>query len=76
MSAIARLAAVKLGLVDGYSPEEVAPELDFPVLVTAGLLWLSSRAFPLPLATQRHSHIQTRFIRTARANLMPGSQQH
>jgi pimeloyl-ACP methyl ester carboxylesterase len=27
---------VKLGLVDGYSPEEVAPKLDFPVLLISG----------------------------------------
>jgi pimeloyl-ACP methyl ester carboxylesterase len=27
---------VKLGLVDGYSPEEVAPKLTFPVLLISG----------------------------------------
>jgi pimeloyl-ACP methyl ester carboxylesterase len=27
---------VKLGLVDGYSPEEVAPKLNFPVLMISG----------------------------------------
>ena len=27
---------VKLGLADGYSPEEVAPKLDFPVLLISG----------------------------------------
>ncbi len=27
---------VRLGLVDGYSPEEVAPKLDFPVLLISG----------------------------------------
>src|SRR5579859_7526537 len=27
---------VKLGLADGYSPEEVAPKLDFPVLMISG----------------------------------------
>jgi pimeloyl-ACP methyl ester carboxylesterase len=27
---------VKLGLADGYSPEEVAPKLNFPVLMISG----------------------------------------
>ncbi|THD53547.1 MAG: hypothetical protein E8A46_10440 [Bradyrhizobium sp.] len=27
---------VRLGLADGYSPEEVAPKLDFPVLLISG----------------------------------------
>jgi pimeloyl-ACP methyl ester carboxylesterase len=27
---------VRLGLVDGYSPEEVAPKLNFPVLLISG----------------------------------------
>jgi len=27
---------VKLGLADGYAPEEVAPKLDFPVLMISG----------------------------------------
>jgi len=27
---------IKLGLADGYSPEEIAPKLDFPVLMISG----------------------------------------
>ena len=30
------LHGVKLGMVDGYSPEEVAPKLNFPVLLISG----------------------------------------
>jgi pimeloyl-ACP methyl ester carboxylesterase len=30
------MQGVKLGLVDGYSPEEVGPKLNFPVLMISG----------------------------------------